>query len=135
MAHPLTEIRAIGPDAAAILKSEGIRTTVSLLRLAKTPLQRLRIAGKIGTNEKDVLSWVTSADRMRIKGIGWEYSELLRAVGVRTVKELQFRNPEKLVEAMKDANTRRKLVQLLPSVRTVMRWIEDAKKLPPAIRY
>jgi hypothetical protein len=36
---------------------------------------------------------------------------------------------------MSEANTKRKLVRVLPSVKTVMRWIEDAKKLPPVIRY
>jgi hypothetical protein len=36
---------------------------------------------------------------------------------------------------MTEANTRRKLVRLLPSVSMVKRWIENAKKLPPIIRY
>jgi hypothetical protein len=36
---------------------------------------------------------------------------------------------------MTQANTRRKLVRLLPSVKVVQRWIESAQKLPPAIRY
>jgi hypothetical protein len=135
MAYPITEIQGIGSDVAAILKLDGIRTTVGLLRLAKTPKQRLKIAEKIGADEKEVLDWVTSADRMRVKGIGWEYSELLRAAGVKTVNELRYRNPQKLVEKMKDANTKRKLVRLLPSVSTVTRWIESAKKLPPLIRY
>ena len=135
MAYPISEIQGIGTDVAAILKSDGIRTTVTLLRLAKTPKQRLKLALKTGAPEKNVLDWVTAADRMRVKGVGWEYSELLRVAGVRTVAELKFRNPQRLVEKMKEANTKRKLVQLLPSVKTVARWIEDAKKLPPVIRY
>ncbi len=135
MGYPITDIQGIGTDVAAILKSDGIRTTVSLLHLAKTPKQRLKIAVKTGAPEKNVLDWVTAADRMRVKGIGWEYSELLRAAGVRTVSELRFRNPEKLALAMSEANAKRKLVRVLPSVKTVTRWIEDAKKLPPVIRY
>jgi predicted flap endonuclease-1-like 5' DNA nuclease len=135
MPYPITDIRGIAPDIAAILKLDGIRTTVGLLRLAKTPKQRLRIAEKIGTNKQHVLDWVTAADRMRIKGVGWEYSELLHAVGVRTVNELRFRNPQRLAQAMADANAKRKLVRVLPSVGTVARWIEAAKKLPPLIRY
>jgi hypothetical protein len=135
MAYPITEIRDIGADAAMILKSEGIRTTVGLLRQAKTPNQRLKIAAKVGTDDKCVLDWVTAADRMRVKGVGWEYAELLCAAGVKTVKELKFRNPQKLVEQMTQANARRKLVRLLPSVKAVERWIESAKKLPPVIRY
>jgi len=135
MAYPITDIQGIETDVAAILKSDGIRTTIGLLRIAKTPKQRLKIAVKTGAPEKNVLDWVTAADRMRVKGVGWEYSELLRVAGVRTVNELAFRNPEKLAAVMSEANTKRKLVRVLPSVKTVMRWIEDAKKLPPVIRY
>jgi hypothetical protein len=36
---------------------------------------------------------------------------------------------------MTQANNRRKLVRLLPSVKVVQRWIENAQKLPPVIRY
>jgi predicted flap endonuclease-1-like 5' DNA nuclease len=135
MAYPITEIQGIGTDIAAILKSDGIRTTVSLLRLAKTPKQRLKIAAKANVHEKSVLDWATAADRMRIKGVGWEYAELLRAVGVRTVNELRFRNPQKLASAMDDINKKRKLVRVLPSVNTIARWIEAAKKLSPVLTY
>jgi hypothetical protein len=135
MGYPITEIQAIGMEIATILKSDGIRTTIGLLRQAKTPKQRLKIAAKTGAPEKSVLDWVTAADRMRVKGVGWEYSELLRAAGVRTVNELRFRNPQKLATAMAEINNRRNLVRVLPSVTTVSRWIEIAKKLPPAIRY
>ncbi len=135
MGYPITEIQGIGTDVAEILKSEGIRTTVGLLRLAKTPRQRLKLAEKIGTDERNVLDWVTAADRMRITGVGCEYAELLRVVGVRTVNELRFRNPQRLAKAMSDANTKRKLVQVLPSEKMVTRWIEFAKSLQPGIRY
>jgi Domain of unknown function (DUF4332) len=135
MPYPITDIRDIGPDAAAILKSAGIRTTTGLLRSAKTPKQRLKLAERVGTDEKCVLDWVTAADRLRVKGVGWEYSVLLSAVGVRTVNELKYRNPQKLVRAMADANAKRKLVRLMPSINIVQRWLDDAKKLPPMIRY
>jgi predicted flap endonuclease-1-like 5' DNA nuclease len=135
MIYPITEIQGIGTDIAAILKVDGIRTTLGLLHSAKTPKQRLKIATKTGAPEKCVLDWVTTADRMRIKGVGAEYAELLCAAGVRTVNELRFRNPQKLAAAMAEINTKRNLVQVLPSVNTVIRWIEIAKKLPPLIRY
>jgi hypothetical protein len=135
MAYPITEIQAIGTDVAAILRSDGIRTTIGLLRSAITPKRRLRIAQKTGADEKCVLDWVTAADRMRIKGVGWDYAELLRVAGVRTANELRFRNPQRLALAMKEANAKRKLVQVLPSVNMVTRWIEDAKALQPIIRY
>ena len=135
MGYPITDIRCIGTDIASILRAEGIRTTIGLLRCAKTPKQRLKIAEKVGADDKCVLDWVTAADRMRVKGVGWEYAELLSAAGVKTVNELKFRNPQKLVDRMTQANNRRKLVRLLPSVKVVQRWIESAQELPPVIRY
>jgi hypothetical protein len=135
MGYPITEIQRIGADAAEILKSDGIRTTLTLLHQAKTPKQRLKLARKTGAHEKNVLDWVTAADRLRIKGVGWDYAELLRFAGVRTVNELRFRNPQKLAKAMQEANTKRKLVRVLPSVKIVTRWIEEAKALQPVIRY
>jgi hypothetical protein len=131
MSYPITDIQGIGTDVAAILKSDGIRTTWGLLSSAKTPKQRLKIALKIGTPEKKVLDWVTAADRMRIKGVGWEYAELLRAA----VNELKFRNPKKLALAMAEINGKRNLVRVLPAEGTVTRWIEAAKELPCVISY
>jgi hypothetical protein len=134
MAYPITEIRGISADIVEVLKSEGIRTTIGLLRVAGTPKQRLRIAKKIGTDTRDVLEWVTAADRMRVKGVGAEYAELLRLAGVKTVSDLQFRNAQNLFERMREAN-KNNLVRLLPKEKTVERWIENAKKLQPVIRY
>ena len=107
MTYPITEIQGIGTDIAAVLKTDGIRTTLGLLRSAKTPTQRLKIALKTGMPERHVLDWVTAADRMRVKGVGWEYAELLRAAGVRTVNELRFRNPQKLAFAMAEINAKK----------------------------
>jgi predicted flap endonuclease-1-like 5' DNA nuclease len=134
MAYPITDIRGISADIAEVLKTEGIRTTIGLLRVAKTPKQRLRIATKIGTDSREVLDWATAADRMRVKGVGFEYAELLRAAGVKTVGDLQFRNPQNLFKKMQEAN-KGNLVRLLPKEKTVERWIENAKKLQPIIRY
>jgi predicted flap endonuclease-1-like 5' DNA nuclease len=135
MTYPITKIEGIGPDAAAALRSVGIRTTTALLEAAKSSKGRLALKDKTGFDEQRILAWANMADRMRIKGIGEEYAELLRAVGVDTVRELKYRNPAKLAKSMADANKKRKLVRLLPSANTVERWIENAKKLPPKISY
>ena len=135
MSYPIADLENIAPGVAAMLKSVGIRTTAGLLEAAKDPKGRKRLATKTGIDPKRILRWANMADRMRVKGVGWEYAELLRAAGVRTVNELRFRNPQKLALAMADINAKRKLVRLLPSVNTVTRWIETAKKLPPVICY
>lgn len=135
MSYPITDIEGIGADEAKTLKSVGIRTTTSLLEAAKSPKGRKQLSTKTGVDEKRILRWANMADRMRIKGVGEEYAELLRAAGVDTVKELKYRNPAKLAKAMADANVKRKLVRFLPSDKLVVRWVEHAKKLPLKITY
>ena len=135
MSYPITDIEGIDSDVAAVLKSAGIRSTDRLLEAARTVKGRKTLAAKTGFDEKQLLCWANVADRMRIKGISKEYAELLQAAGVDTVKELKYRNPLNLANAMADANKRRKVVRLLPSEKVVRRWIENAKLLPLKITY
>jgi Domain of unknown function (DUF4332) len=60
---------------------------------------------------------------------------LVRAAGVTTVRELALRNPARLAESMKEVNTRRKLVRVLPSEKSVKQLVEPARKLQPKITY
>jgi predicted RecB family nuclease len=135
MSYPITDIEGIDGETAAILKSVGIRSTERLLDHACTLRGRRLLAEKTGFNEKSLLCWANVADRMRVKGINKEYSQLLQAAGVDTVKELKYRNPANLAQAMADANRKKKLVRLLPSEKLVARWIDSAKKLPLKISY
>lgn len=135
MSYPITDIDGIDNEAAAILKSAKIRSTVRLLEAARTAKGRKILADKTGFTEQQLLSWANVADRMRVRGISKEYADLLQAAGVNTVKELKFRNPVNLAKAMADANKKRRLVRLVPTERVVARWIESAKTLPLKISY
>jgi predicted flap endonuclease-1-like 5' DNA nuclease len=135
VSYPVMDIAGIGPLMAIKLKQLGIRTTGRLLEAARTAKARKELAARIGVDEQTVLRWANLADRMRIKGVGEPYAELLQAVGVDTVKELKYRNVNNLAKAMADANRKRKLVRLLPSEKRIERWIAQAKELPPKITY
>ena len=135
MSYPITDIDGIDGEAATILKSVGIRSTERLLEAARTVRGRKVLAMKTGFDEKQLLCWANVADRMRIKGIRKEYAELLQAAGVDTVKDLKYRNPSNLANAMAEANKKRKMVRLLPSEKVVCRWIENAQKLELKIKY
>lgn len=135
MSYPITDIEGIGPANAERLKGLRIRTTSRLLEEAKSPRGRKALAEKTGVEASRILKWANMADMMRIKGVGEEYSELLEAAGVDTVRELKYRNPKKLAEAMVQANTKRKLVRLLPSEKAIAKWIAEAKSLPMKITY
>jgi predicted RecB family nuclease len=125
----------IEPGVATKLKAVGIRTTEKLLDAAKNLKGRKSLAEKIGVDEKCLLRIANKIDRMRVKGVGQDYAELLQAAGVDTIRELQYRNSAKLAAAMAAANAKRKLVRVLPSEETVRRWVENARNLPLQISY
>ncbi len=87
------------------------------------------------TNEKFILKWTNHADLFRIKGVGPEFSELLEASGVDTVKELRNRNAENLYAKLVETNESKRLVRRLPSAEQVAQMIEDAKGLEPMMTY
>jgi hypothetical protein len=135
MSYSITAIEDIDPDEVDALKSAGLRTAEKLLDAASSPKGRKILAVKTGIDERRLLHLANIADKLRIKGMGNGYAGLLCAVGVDTVKELKYRNPERLAKSMADANKKRKLVRFLPSEKLVTRWVEHAKKLPLKITY
>ena len=135
MSYPLTAIAGIGPAMTERLKALGIRTTEKLLEAAKSPRARKILAQKLEVDEHTVLRWANLADRMRIKGVREPYAELLKDAGVDTVRELKYRNPGRLAEAMAAANAKRKRVDQLPTTKRIERWVADARKLTPKITY
>ena len=135
MSVSLKNIDGLGTEIVASLKAAGIRTTDKLLELAKTAKGRKALSEKTGIDEKRLLQFANMADRLRVKGLGTEYAELLRLVGVDTVRELKYRNPRNLAQEMRKVNDKRRLVQLVPTEKAVGRWIEHARRLPPKITY
>jgi hypothetical protein len=51
------------------------------------------------------------------------------------VKELRRRSASSVVARMKEVNTRRRFVDILPTEIRVSRWIEEAKLLDPIVTY
>jgi predicted RecB family nuclease len=135
MTYPLSQIEGMTPFAAAKLKKLGIRTTEALLEAARTVKGRKELAAKSGVSEQQLLEWANICDYMRIPGMGKARTGLLRAAGVATVRELSLRNPARLAQNMKDVNTKRTLVHVLPSEKSVEQIIQNARKLQPKITY
>jgi predicted flap endonuclease-1-like 5' DNA nuclease len=135
MPFSISGLDGLGPGFAIKMRKAGIRTTEKLLETAKSLKGRQMLAEKTEIDQKQLLCVANLIDRMRIKGVGPDYAELLEAAGVKTVRELRYRNPARLADAMAKANLERKLVRVLPSQHTVERWIDQAKKLPVKISY
>lgn len=131
----IATIEGIGPVYAEKLAAAGIKTVEALLDAAKDPKGRQTLAEATGIDASRILKWANMADLMRIKGVGEEYSELLEAAGVDTVKELKHRNAENLHAKMEEINEAKKLVRQPPSLKSVGEWIEQAKTLPAILTY
>lgn len=135
MSYPILKIEGIGPANAKKLQKAGVLTTARLLERAKDPKGRRQLAADSGVEEKVLLKWANMADLMRIKGVGEEYSELLEAAGVDTVKELKNRKAANLHDRMVEVNAARKLVRVMPGEAKVTSWVEQAKSLPAMMTY
>ncbi len=134
-------IEGIGPAQGAKLRAGGIRSCEALLKRAADKKGRVAVAADCGVPEKSVLEWVNRADLMRVKGVGSEYSDLLEAAGVDTVKELRNRNAANLTAKMVEVNdaaikkTKRSIVRRTPALSEVERWVAHAKTLAPMITH
>jgi predicted flap endonuclease-1-like 5' DNA nuclease len=135
MKYKIEEIEGIGPAYGAKLKAAGIADTDSLLARCGAKKGRTEVAKETGLDESRLLKWANMADLMRISGVGEEYSELLEAAGVDTVKELQHRNAENLASKMAEVNAAKKLTRVVPAATQVEKWIEQAKSLTPMISH
>jgi predicted flap endonuclease-1-like 5' DNA nuclease len=131
----ISDIEGIGPAYAEKLSKAEIKTVEKLLEKGASRKGRKDLAGIPGISDTLILEWVNRADLFRIKGIGEEFSDLLEAAGVDTVKELAQRNAENLVAKIEEVNSQKKLVRRLPTLDAVKDWIEQAKKLPRVVEY
>jgi predicted flap endonuclease-1-like 5' DNA nuclease len=135
MAYKVEDIEGIGAKYAERLQAAGIKTTDDLLSVCGSRNGRDDVAAQSGFSASQLLKWANMADLMRISGVGEEYSELLEAAGVDTVKELATRNAENLAAKMKEVNEAKKLTRALPAASQVQKWVDQAKTMDPAVSH
>ena len=135
MGYPIDEIEGIGPANKEKLSAADITSTDDFLKLCCDKKGRQAVSEKTGIGEGQLLKWANMADLMRISGIGRQYSELLEAAGVDTVKELQHRRADNLSAKMAEINDEKKLAKNTPAESVVADWVEQAKKMEPTITH
>jgi hypothetical protein len=128
-------IERISHKQATSLRKARIRTVEALLKKGSTRKGRRDIAAATKISEKLILEWVNRADLMRVRGVGEEYSDLLEATGVDTVKELRRRNASNLLASMVTINDKKRSVRRLPTEAMVQRWVDHAKELEAIVKY
>ena len=135
MNYKIIDVQGIGDVYAAKLAEAGINTVEDLLEAAKKPAGRAELAEKTGISPKLVLTWANHADLMRINGVGPQFSELLEAAGVDTVKEFRHRVADNLAAKMAEINEEKHLVGRVPTAAEIQKMIDQAKELDPMMEY
>ena len=135
MAYKIIDIQGVGDVYAQKLTAAGIITVDDILAKGKTPKGRKELEEETGISGKLILTWVNHADLFRVKGIGPQFSELLEASGVDTVKELKTRNAANLVAKMQEVNEAKHLTKVVPTEAQIQAMIDQAKELEPMVTY
>lgn len=135
MAYKIIDIEGIGEVYGKKLVDAGINTVDALLEKCAKPAGRKALAEETGISPKLILTWTNHADLMRINGVGPQFSELLEAAGVDTVKEFRHRVPANLQPKLEEINNEKNLVNRVPSLKEVENMIAQAKELPPLMEY
>ncbi|HET8810781.1 MAG TPA: DUF4332 domain-containing protein [Flavobacteriaceae bacterium] len=135
MAYKIEEIESIGPATAAKMAKAGITTVEDLMEQAHSKAGRKKVSELTGIGESQLLTFVNMGDLMRIKGVGSEFSELLQASGVDTVKEFRTRNAANLEVKMNEVNATKKLTRRVPTESQLQEFINIAKTLEPMVTH
>ena len=135
MAYKIIDIQGIGPVYAEKLIAVGIETVEQLLEKGCCPKGRKDLEEKTGIRGDLILTWVNHADLFRVKGVGPQFSELLEAAGVDTVKELRNRNAANLAAKMLEINEAKHLCKRTPVEKEIQKYIDAAKALEPKVTY
>ena len=135
MVYKIIDIEGVGEVYAEKLIAAGIKDTDALLEKCAKPAGRKELEKETEISGKLILKWTNHADLMRINGVGPQFSELLEASGVDTVKELRNRVPENLHKKLEEVNVEKNLVNRVPALVEVEKMVAQAKELPPMMEY
>jgi len=135
MSYKIEEVEGIGPAYGKELATVGIRSTDDLLKQCATAAGRQKISDQISVSSGQLLKWADMADLMRLKGVGRQYGELLKAAGVDTVKELRTRVAANLTQTLAETNAEKKLAKTVPGESMVQAWIDAAMQTQPKITH
>ena len=125
----LNKLSGLRPSQALTLKKAGITTVEKLLIEGANATGRKYIAKKTRITPKTIERWVRHSDFFRIKGIAGLKTELLEACGISYMRQLADQNPEKLHIVMREINGKKNLVQRVPGIVQIRRWVNLAKKI------
>jgi len=124
----IIEIEGIGEKYAKILEKEGFTEVENLIPLTWREIKELAAKTKISL--KLLEKWQDQAEIMELKGVGPEYSEVLNRVGIDSIKELSYRNPQNTLDRIvKFDKEQPDVIRKIPRVEDINGWVSQAKEM------
>lgn len=124
----IIDIEGVGEKYAKTLEDNGIDEVEDLLKLSYEELEGL--GEKTDISLKLLDKWQEHADLMiLLKGVGPEYADALNRIGIDSVKELAYRNPENTLKKLEQLDKEQPdVLRQLPTLDDLKDWIEQAKE-------
>ena len=112
---------------AKTLEKAGIAEVENLVPLSWRELKELAEKTKISI--KLLEKWQDQAEIMEIKGVGPEFSEALNRVGIDSIKELSYRNPQKTLDRIVEFDKEQPdVIRKIPQIEEITDWINQSKE-------
>jgi predicted flap endonuclease-1-like 5' DNA nuclease len=129
----LKDFLGVDPDAVAVLRSQGIRTTAEMLAAAQTAGGRRQLAEKTGLPIEQILELARLSDLARIPGVKGVRARLYHDAGLDTVAKIAASNQEDILQITSEFVRRDNFPGIAPLPAEVRFTIEKARRLPVLI--
>lgn len=117
------------------LNDNGVMSIEDLVEQAGSASDRQSLAQSSGISRSRILRWVNMADLMRIATVDAKAADLLEKAGVDSVVELGVRSPERLLAKLENTNKSEKIMDSVPELEVIQKWVERAKELPRKVTH
>lgn len=125
----------VGTESAKRLGTAGIDSPDELLRKASKAADRKSIASKTAINARRLLHWTLACEMLRVSGIELNEVVVADAAGVSSLSDLSTWDGRELelLQELKVANSKLKVLPTLPDRDTASWWVEQAKNIPSQV--
>ena len=117
-----------------LLKTAGVGVPLLLLKQGSNEEGRKAISDRTGIDSTKILEWVNLINLLRVPELNWEDLIVLQSAGVINIKDLADRDPASLTLDIRKVAQEYEPSYIQPSIELVDLWIEQAIKLPGAVK-
>jgi hypothetical protein len=125
----------ISPETVLKLQKLGIKNTIDLFNIVKTPEQRKELAKKAGVTDSEILEFAKLADLSRIKWVGPTFARLLYNIGTDTLEKATKADYTDLHKKIVQINKEKNYFKGQIGLNDIRLFVEAAKEVPVEIEY